>query len=646
VVSLRVPLDSTLSPEEAVLALRGTERPFALVGEWASVSAILGCSPVRTAHDPFEAFAEGATDSDGEAVVGGGWFGILGYGLGSLVERLPPPPPAPVPMPACSLAFYDHVVVLDDGRWWFESLLDEHPAVESWRERLARAPEPRPFSVGPLALRAPGAAGHLAAVEDCVRRIAEGELFQANLTLRLEGSLAGDPLDLFAHALPRARPRFGALFDGVVSLSPERFLRRVGRHVETDPIKGTATDPQALRESAKDAAEHVMIVDLMRNDLGRVCAYGSLQAHEPRLEPHANVWHLVSTVSGELRDGATDADLLRATFPPGSVTGAPKVQAMKVIAELEATRREAYTGAIGYVSPIAGLELSVTIRTFETAGDRIWLGAGGGIVADSDPAAELREALDKATGPATAASTQVVGRRSSAVSRQTSTNRGGPRVRRALELAPRPDPSLGLLETILVRDGRAPALDRHIARLTASARALYGIEPRPDLAARIKEVPGDARVRVILSPEGTTTIESIPLAAPAPKQGFQPFLLPGGLGAHKWADRRLNEAIAHAAGTKIPLLVDTDGTVLETDRANVYIEDDGVLITPRADGRILPGTTQQTLDAVEDDIALDRFRAAERILLSSAIAGVREAATARARRDTGAYTRPARRSPA
>ena len=152
-----------------------------------------------------------------------------------------------------------------------------------------------------------------------------------------------------------------------------------------------------------------MIVDLMRNDLGRVCAYGSIEAHEPRVEPHANVFHLVSTVSGELRPDATDADLLRATFPPGSVTGAPKVQAMKVIAELEATRREAYTGAIGYASPLAGLELSVTIRTFEIAGDRIWLGAGGGIVADSDPAAELREALDKAAGPAAAAATQVVG---------------------------------------------------------------------------------------------------------------------------------------------------------------------------------------------------------------------------------------------
>ncbi|MDX6640162.1 MAG: para-aminobenzoate synthetase / 4-amino-4-deoxychorismate lyase, partial [Solirubrobacteraceae bacterium] len=405
--AVRIALESRLAPREALLALRGDAHPFALVGDWAGGGALLGSEPVRVLgpdEDPFAAFADLAPVHAGEAVVGGGWFGVLGYGLGSLVERLPPPPPAPVTTPLHRLAFYDHVVRFDGERWWLEALGEEALArrLDVWRARLASAPRPRPFSGGPFRLVAPGAAGHRTAVAEAIAKIAEGELFQANLTLRLEGPFAGDPLDVLAAALPAVQPRFGACLGGVVSLSPERFLRRVGRHVETEPIKGTGEDPAALAASAKDAAEHVMIVDLMRNDLGRVCAYGSIAAHPPRVETYAGVFHLVSTVSGELREGATDADLLRATFPPGSVTGAPKVQAMKVIAELEATRREAYTGAIGYVSPLAGLELSVAIRTFELARDRVWLGAGGGIVADSDPGAELAEALAKAAGPLSA----------------------------------------------------------------------------------------------------------------------------------------------------------------------------------------------------------------------------------------------------
>jgi para-aminobenzoate synthetase / 4-amino-4-deoxychorismate lyase len=199
-------------------------------------------------------------------------------------------------------------------------------------------------------------------------------------------------------------PAYGACFaapwGGIASLSPELFLRRRGRVVSTGPIKGTAprsADPGALRASAKDRAEHVMIVDLMRNDLGRVCEYGSIVAAEtPEAQAHPGVWHLVSELRGRLRDVAGDGALLRATFPPGSVTGAPKVQALRVISELEATGREVYTGAIGFASPLAGLELSVAIRTFGARDGRLWLGVGGGIVADSDPLLELEECLVKA----------------------------------------------------------------------------------------------------------------------------------------------------------------------------------------------------------------------------------------------------------
>ena len=152
-----------------------------------------------------------------------------------------------------------------------------------------------------------------------------------------------------------------------------------------------------------------MIVDLMRNDLGRVCTYGSIEApRNPQPEPHPGLWHLVSRICGRLRPETGDGELLRATFPPGSVTGAPKVQAMRVIAELERTGREAYTGAIGFISPQAGLELSVAIRTFEFCEGQLWLGAGGAIVADSDPARELEEALVKARPLAAAIHSRVL----------------------------------------------------------------------------------------------------------------------------------------------------------------------------------------------------------------------------------------------
>jgi para-aminobenzoate synthetase/4-amino-4-deoxychorismate lyase len=588
---VRIPLASTLSREQALLLLRGDEAPFALVGEWAGVAAILGSTP-----------CEPLAPVDRDAVVGGGWFGVLGYQLGEEIEWLPAPPPAPVSVPASRVAFYDHVVVHDGSQWWFESLVPDHPRLELWRRRLASGPPaPQHFAAGSFAPRAPGAAGLLWAVEECVRKITEGELFQANLTLRLEADFAGSELDVFAAALPRARPRFGACFPGVVSLSPERFLRRAGRRVETDPIKGTSTDPTALAESAKDAAEHVMIVDLMRNDLGRVCEYGSVVAHPPRLEAHANVWHMVSTVSGDLRPEVTDLDLLAATFPPGSVTGAPKVQAMKVISELEPTRREAYTGAIGYASPLAGLELSVAIRTFEIADGRIWLGAGGGIVADSQPETELDEALTKAAGPLSAAHF--------GLSSPMGPILRSDRLPKALDHGPRPDPALGLLETVLV-DGEPVALDAHLSRMAASAGELYGIELPADLRERC-DLKGSGRLRITLTPNGVATVELLPLADIAPPARLVPYVLPGGLGRHKWADRRLATALGRDA-----VLIDADGAVLEATWANVVIEEDGELVTPPADGRILPGIRRATLQAREESFGLDRL---ERVTLTSAL---------------------------
>jgi para-aminobenzoate synthetase / 4-amino-4-deoxychorismate lyase len=436
---LRVPLRSASSPRHLLRAMAQDEMPFALAGSWAGGGAILGSEPVAVASaaaDPFAALDDLPPllrrEHAHPDAVGGGWFGWLGYRLGRRIESLPAGPRRPVALPEFHLAYYDNVLRLDPaGQWWFEALVTDgrRPALDERLDRARaivegdRSAAPSRGIAEPLLLTADHAAHHLDAVADCRARIAAGEIFQANICLRLETGWDGSPLDLLARALETISPPHAAAFDtpggGIASLSPELFLRRRGARVTTAPIKGTIArehDPSCaaaarhkLQASAKDNAEHVMIVDLMRNDLGRVCSYGSIIAPaEPTAEPHPGVWHLISRVHGELRPELGNRDLLRATFPPGSVTGAPKVQAMKVIAALEPTAREVYTGAIGYSSPVAGLELNVAIRTLEFGDGRAWLGAGGGIVADSDPRSELDEALAKARPIAAAVGTGVV----------------------------------------------------------------------------------------------------------------------------------------------------------------------------------------------------------------------------------------------
>jgi para-aminobenzoate synthetase/4-amino-4-deoxychorismate lyase len=648
----RYPLRSVLTPAQVLPVLDGDPQPFALAGEWLlgrSVT-IFGSAPVRAADarrdDPFELLGEQPTLSDSDGVlIGGGWVGWFGYRLGALIEELPPGPPPARAKPAFQLGFYDHLVLRDGAAWWWEELWTAERAAELdarrelWQTRLLAEPPAADARLGSpeFALSANGAAGHLAAVSECVERIAAGELYQANLCLRLAASVdtQPNPFALFAQALPAAEPRFGAAFSDVVSLSPERFLRRAGSTVSSEPIKGTRpreSSAEELSASVKDAAEHVMIVDLMRNDLGRVCEFGSILAQAPRIEGHAGVWHLVSTVSGELREDCSDTDLLRATFPPGSVTGAPKVQAMKVIAELEATRRELYTGAIGIASPLSGLDLAVAIRTFEFSDDQVWIGVGGGIVADSDPQLELAEALTKASGPLRAIGGVL------ASAETTARVTAMPGVPRALDYGRRPEPARGVFETILLEAGCPKYLDAHLQRLAASVAELYGVILPAGLEQRLRPTaggaPGRARLRVLIGASGevdaVTTSEP-----PASDQELRlaPFLLPGGLGAHKWQDRDLVDALASASGA-MPLLVDSDGVVLEAAHANVWIVEGDALITPPADGRILPGVTRAALlagesSAREEPISYERLLAADSTFLTSAISGRRAARVTR-----------------
>jgi para-aminobenzoate synthetase component 1 len=298
----------------------------------------------------------------------------LGYGLSEAIRRertLPPGEPWPLPLVACAI------------REPAASGATAGYRIGEWRRTWAEAE-------------------YAAAIEEVQRAIARGDVYQVNLVQHLAAPFTGDAAAVAAR-LRRFSPLAADPFYGdgwaIVSASPEVFLSRRGRRVWTAPIKGTRPAGQAveLRESVKDAAEHVMIVDLERNDLSRVCVPGSVRW--PQLmttRPLAGVEHMVSTVEGELREGVGLAELLTATFPGGSVTGAPKIAAVDHIAALEPVGRGASMGALGRVCGNGDLDLALTIRTFAIADDTIHLWVGGGIVWDSDPTDEVEESLAKA----------------------------------------------------------------------------------------------------------------------------------------------------------------------------------------------------------------------------------------------------------
>ncbi|MFB9907177.1 aminodeoxychorismate synthase component I [Allokutzneria oryzae] len=416
------PLVSDTAPERVFRRLversrtRGLAPPAALAGDWfgsrAVIAPTLSAEPVEDAEAfSFPARQPSVAVSSAPAdAIGGGWFGYLGYGLTD-----PGAWDTPRRLPNAVWGWADHVLRQDRrGRWWFEALVpDGQPAPERLAAELVALvdrgedPAPRPWTAGHLGR--PSAERHMDAVRACVAAIGEGEIFQANVCSEFSAEFDGDPAELFATGLARLRPTRSAYLAGgwgaVASFSPELFLSRRGTITRSSPIKGTLprrtpehnVNAQLLRQSTKDIAENVMIVDLVRNDLGRVCATGSVTVPELlAVRPAPGVWHLVSTVEGHLPVGVDDGELLAAAFPPGSVTGAPKLRALEIVAELEATPREIYCGAIGLASPAAGMELNVVIRTLEFHDGVLRLGVGGGITADSDPAAEWQECLTKA----------------------------------------------------------------------------------------------------------------------------------------------------------------------------------------------------------------------------------------------------------
>lgn len=370
----------------------------------------------------------------------GGLAGVIGYELAHALEHFPRAAFNDLPTGELCFGLYDWVVAQDHltGRGWIISQGFPETTVEGRRRRaaerldqvmawLGQQPAVLPSTAAPTAsLAAPQFATHIpgitsnftrdgycAGVDHVRQAIRRGDCFQVNLAQRMVAHQS-EPAPLTALRLRQSNPApMAGYFDAgtwqLVSASPERFVRTVGSTVETRPIKGTvprtgdaerdAALAARLLASEKDLAENVMIVDLMRNDLSRVCRDDSIRVTELcQLRRYAYVQHLVSTVVGELRPESSALDLIRASFPGGSITGAPKIQAMRMIAQLEGVCRGAYCGSLGYFSTGGRSDFSILIRTVTLTGGYCTFSVGGGVTAASEPAAEYQETWDKANG--------------------------------------------------------------------------------------------------------------------------------------------------------------------------------------------------------------------------------------------------------
>jgi para-aminobenzoate synthetase/4-amino-4-deoxychorismate lyase len=596
----RVPVDSDASPASVIAGLVPDDHPGALWGDWFGGGLLLFRAPLRRA-EPMRAvdgFAEldeqpalGQIEGD---LVGGGWLVALGYAPG-----------------ATTIGFYDSLLRWRPNEGWsFESLglrgreSADAAALTDWRRALSTATEPAGTNLFTTAFLlaanvASAQARYLGAVEEVIGRIRRGDFYQMNLCVRLHARLGRPPSEVFARVASRLRPAYAGLVSGpsangltrtVLSFSPELFLRVRGRRVTTAPIKGTAPRTEAgetaLRSSAKDAAENVMIVDLMRNDLSKVCQPGTVAVDELLgMQPHPGVWHLVSTVHGELADGIGTAELLRATFPPGSVTGAPKLAAQQAIAALETEMRGAYTGSLGLVSPAAGTDLSVIIRTFEVVGDRVELGVGGGITVDSVPILEWYECLHKAAPMVTAAGARLT---------EELADEPGP-----------PDPELvaaGVFESVLVARGAVVRLAGHLARLDRSCRELFGLGLPDGLVARIREYlaatdPGERSVLRITArmEKGSLTLDltSGRLSPLTNRCALVHALRPEWSWRHKWVDRAALQRAERLTHPALPYFTQA-GSVAETSRGNLFWRArSGQWCTPPLDEAVLPGVTRR-----------------------------------------------------
>lgn len=417
-----------------------------------------------------------------------------------------------------------------------------------------------------------------AAVERIQSLIAAGDCYQVNFTFSLGFSWFGTPAALYARLRTCQPVRYGGFIgderEGIVSLSPELFVERCGNRLRTRPMKGTAaldTPPEMLRNSVKDCAENLMIVDLLRNDLGRIAAQGSVQVDRLfEIEDYPTVRQMVSEISASVA-GRSFGDILKAMFPCGSITGAPKIRAMQIIGELENPPRGLYTGAFGWLAPDGDFRLNVAIRTLELAADGSGrLGIGSGIVADSAAAAEWQECRLKS------------------------------------HFLRNCDPGLQLIETLRRDNGVYPMWAGHFARLQHSAKWFGFSLDEQSLFRQLAEQPtsGVWRVRLTLNKSGAIAVQSFPLADAPPNDQYavlaeQRIDSVDPLRRHKTTARAIYDEALRAlpadAGIFDVVFLNERGEVAEGARSNVFVKRDGDLLTPPLASGALPGVLRASL---------------------------------------------------
>lgn len=577
-------------------------------------SAILLSEYRRTLR--FDANGEPGTDRSGDlasvfeaieaATANGEWVALAAdYALGTFFE-----PAAAQPRPGqASLRGWVFGQARQLDAQALEAFLDRCLAGMSEHQRVAGVAELSPLLE---------AASHAAKVEQIRCWITEGECYQINLTFPLDFRIYGHPLALYARLRGRQPVRYGACVvtpeETLLSFSPELFFERRGERVLTRPMKGTARrgitreDDEVQRvtllASEKERAENIMIVDLLRNDLGRLAAPGKVRVESLcAAEAYPTLWQVVSSVSADLPDARLH-DLFRALFPCGSITGAPKIRAMQRIADLETTTRGLYSGALGWVAPGGDCRFNVAIRTLEVAPDgRARLGVGSGIVIDSEPGREYVECLLKS---------------------------------RFLTAF---DPGFELIETIRLEFGKYPLLTLHLERLAASARALGFACDVPALAAALAEhssarAAGIHRVRLTLAHDGHYHIDLAEITDD--RQFWQVVLADERLESddyllrHKTSARSLYEQtltrLAGQPGVFDAIFLNTRGEVCEGARSNVFVERGGVLLTPPLSSGLLPGVMRRHLlesgRALECVLTLDDLLGAPAIHMANALRGL------------------------
>lgn len=340
----------------------------------------------------------------------GGALGLFGYDLGRRVEKLPQMAQADITLPDMAVGIYDWALIADHHKKTL-TLLSYGDTEQRWQWLCSQQSEPQQdFTLTSRWQANMTRQQYGEKFQRIQQYLRSGDCYQINLAQRFSADYQGDEWQAFQQLNVSNRAPFSAFLrlpdNAVLSVSPERFLWLENQQIQTRPIKGTlprmadaeqdAQQAQRLANSAKDRAENLMIVDLLRNDIGRVAEPGSVKIPELFVvEPFPAVHHLVSTITATLPERTPATELLRACFPGGSITGAPKVRAMEIIEELEPQRRNAYCGSIGYISACGTMDTNITIRTLFTESGRIYCSAGGGIVADSQEQAEYQETFDK-----------------------------------------------------------------------------------------------------------------------------------------------------------------------------------------------------------------------------------------------------------